>query len=281
MPSRYIREGWLDSARIAKASGAGGPGAEVLMLRLMLVADDWGRLDGRPVVILRKCWPSEDEFDGAAPSKTQLAAWLKALADADLISLYEIDGKPFVQIERFGQRTRAKQSKFPAPPGVRPQDDGNPSARWLTPGVQSADKAPTGSRHLQARSVSRSRSLSMPRTIDPVDKNRPPVDKSAGPSDPPGGSVARFAQAALTKIPTPPADPPAETPPEEPPETEDGANLPTGTATLAPPAVIDDEDWSATPQAIEAKGAKLGMPRLPYETDQAFTARINARLALG
>lgn len=107
MPSRLIREGFLDSDALAQA----GEAAEVLFTRLMLVADDYGRFDGRVTVICRRCWPL------GGPSEGAVAERLAALAAAGLVQAYEVDGKPFICITKFNQRLRLKNaSKYPDPP---------------------------------------------------------------------------------------------------------------------------------------------------------------------
>ena len=121
VPGRYFREGLLDSARVKDA----GEKAENLFVRLMLVADDFGRFDGRVDVIWRKCWPAGGPT-GTDPAQ-QLEDVLERLATLtrhDLAVSYVVDGKPYIYLPRFKQRTRATKSKYPDPPTGNPQDDG-------------------------------------------------------------------------------------------------------------------------------------------------------------
>lgn len=107
MPSRMIREGLLDSDPLAQA----GELAEVLFTRLMLVADDYGRFDGRVTVICRRCWPL------GGPNEQDVAARLASLARVGLVTVYQAEGKPFICIPKFNQRLRLKtKSKYPDPP---------------------------------------------------------------------------------------------------------------------------------------------------------------------
>lgn len=128
MPSRLIREGVLDSERIFRA----GEAAEVLFMRLMLVADDHGRFDGRVSVICRRCWPI------GGPTEKDVLDRLVALTENGLVTTYEVDGKPFIYIPNFNQRLRTKTSKYPEPPNdpppivrqmpdKQPADGGRPS----------------------------------------------------------------------------------------------------------------------------------------------------------
>lgn len=111
MPSRMVREGLLDSDPLRAA----GELAEVLFTRLMLVADDYGRFDGRVTVICRRCWPL------GGPSEEDVDLRLAALVREGLVTLYRVDGKPFISIPKFNQRLRMKNpSKFPDPPVSAP-----------------------------------------------------------------------------------------------------------------------------------------------------------------
>lgn len=159
MPSRVIREGLIDSEHILAA----GEAAEVLFLRLMLVADDYGRFDGRLPVICRRCWPIGGMTDEEVEKR------LTALVANGLIERYEVDGKPFIQIPNFGQRTRAMKSKFPPPNGSLDENDGQPSGNWRTP-----DSQPTGSRERSRSRISESDSVTRARQL-----STETVDKSA------------------------------------------------------------------------------------------------------
>jgi hypothetical protein len=106
MPNRIIREGFLDSDAISNA----GEAAEVLFTRLLLVADDYGRFDGRVTVICRRCWPN------GGPNEESIRERLRALVGHELVVMYEVDGKPYLFIPNFKQRSRAMKSKYPPPP---------------------------------------------------------------------------------------------------------------------------------------------------------------------
>lgn len=128
MPNRYFRDGLLDSEAVSRA----GELAEVLFVRLMLVADDFARFDGRVTVICRRCWP------GGGPQEDDVEERLQALARERLALLYEVDGKRFIYIPKFNQRTRAGKSKYPDPPAELLADyphesDSGPSRDWHAP----------------------------------------------------------------------------------------------------------------------------------------------------
>lgn len=122
MPNRILREALLDSDPVAAA----GELAEVLFCRLLLVADDLGRFDGRVTVISRRCWPL------GGPGEEAVAERLGSLVRNGVIVRYEVEGKPFIVIPKFKQRTRQTTSKFPAPPPECMPDDSQPSDVWQT-----------------------------------------------------------------------------------------------------------------------------------------------------
>jgi hypothetical protein len=105
MPSRVLREGLLDSDAI----GAVSVGAELLFVRLLLLADDFGRYDGRVSVICRRAFVNRRSVD-----EHMTADWLHELDSAGLVRLYEVDNKPYLELQNFRQRTRAQVSKYPA-----------------------------------------------------------------------------------------------------------------------------------------------------------------------
>lgn len=170
MPSRYIRDGLLDSERLARA----GELAEVLFVRLMLVADDYGRFDGRITVMCRKCWPIGDE---STPSELDIIDRLAALDREGLIRAYEVDGKPYILIPRFRQRTRAQRSKYPDPPSPEqvkdsplpdrcPTNDGQKPGNW-----KAADGPPRAGSGSGSGSYSRARAGLPKAFIDSLPEN--------------------------------------------------------------------------------------------------------------
>ena len=84
---------------------------ENFFYRLIVNADDYGRMDARPKILKSKLYPLKET------RLTQIEETLRALGSAELVILYEVDGKPFLQITTWDryQRIRAKFSKYPAP----------------------------------------------------------------------------------------------------------------------------------------------------------------------
>lgn len=140
MPSRMIREGLLDSDPLRAA----GEAAEVLFTRLMLVADDYGRFDGRVTVICRRCWPL------GGPDEYEVLQRLAALVREKLVTLYDVDGKPFIYLPKFNQRLRLKNpSKYPDPPGEG-QGCAQMPAVAPSPVSHPPDTRPAGDRPMRA-----------------------------------------------------------------------------------------------------------------------------------
>lgn len=104
MPTRYLKPGVRDSEAIDSLS----PLAETLFYRLLVTVDDFGRYDGRPAMVKAHCFPIKD----MTPAKC--ASLLDELHNAGLIQLYTVDGKPCIQMCKWDNIPRAKESKYPA-----------------------------------------------------------------------------------------------------------------------------------------------------------------------
>jgi len=112
MPSRVIREGWLESELINKLDA----NAERFFLRLCLRADDFGRYHANPMLLRSTLFPLRDDVKPADVSK-----WLESCRKAGLLRCYSVEGKPFIEIPKFEQRMRSAVSKFPQPAADCPQ----------------------------------------------------------------------------------------------------------------------------------------------------------------
>lgn len=109
MPNRIIREGILTSERVNSLGAA----AELFYRRLMSVVDDFGRFDARPAILRASCYPLKvDSIREADISRS-----LEECQSAGLLALYEVNGKPYVEVLDFRQQVRAKTSKYPSRDG--------------------------------------------------------------------------------------------------------------------------------------------------------------------
>lgn len=107
MPNRIIKDSIRTSDDINELSWF----EEVLFYRLIVSCDDYGRYDGRPAVIKGTCFTLKDNVTGNSIEKA-----LSRLATVGLVVLYEVDGKPYLQLPSWErhQTIRAKKSKYPA-----------------------------------------------------------------------------------------------------------------------------------------------------------------------
>ena len=107
MPNRIIKESICTSENVDQLTAF----QETFFVRLMVNCDDFGRMDARTKILASRLFPLKDIKQG------QIEDGLKALVSADLILLYEVDGKPFLQMRTWEkhQQVRAKKSKYPSP----------------------------------------------------------------------------------------------------------------------------------------------------------------------
>lgn len=108
MPNRILKESIRVSESIDKLSWF----EEVLFYRLIVSCDDFGRYDGRPAIIKNMLFPLKEKLT----TQTVLNA-INNLASAELVVLYEFEGKPYLYLPGWNehQTVRAKKSKYPAP----------------------------------------------------------------------------------------------------------------------------------------------------------------------
>jgi hypothetical protein len=110
MPNRILKDSICTSDNLDKLM----PEQEVFWYRLIVQCDDYGRMDARPAILRAKCYPLKID---QVPEAT-IAHWLQVLHDAELIEVYQIDAKPYLQIRTWEkhQQIRAKRSKYPPMP---------------------------------------------------------------------------------------------------------------------------------------------------------------------
>ena len=96
MPNRILKESICTSDEIDSLSAF----QETVFYRLIVMCDDYGRMDARPKILASKLFPLKDI------RAAQIEDALRALTSAELVTLYTVDGKPFLQmnISRYGQR---------------------------------------------------------------------------------------------------------------------------------------------------------------------------------
>lgn len=109
MPNRIIKESICTSDNLNSLS----PEEEVFFYRLIVSCDDFGVTDARAPIVRARCFPLKlDKY-----SEKKIEEWLEKLQDADLIFMYEVDGRRYLKMTAWEshQQIRAKKSKFPLP----------------------------------------------------------------------------------------------------------------------------------------------------------------------
>jgi hypothetical protein len=107
MPTRYLKQGICDSDAINALSD----GAECLFYRLLVTVDDFGRADGRALVIKSRSYPIKESV-----TVKVIEQRLAELEDQGIIVRYVVDGRPYFQMQKWDNKPRAGSSKFPQPP---------------------------------------------------------------------------------------------------------------------------------------------------------------------
>ncbi len=183
MPNRELREGLLSSETVAVLSAE----EERLWTRLLLVADDFGRFDARPLMVKAKAFPLADIMEGITVDAVE--RWLKALHARRAVTLYEVEGKPYGLIELWRQRQRANVSKFPPPPDAGPPGDRQTPDTRPTSDGHPTDKRPADDGHMPGiRGVVRARSEDRGSRIEEGSAEQPselPALRLAPPAPPP------------------------------------------------------------------------------------------------
>ena len=109
MPNRILKESICTSEEIARLSRD----AEVLFYRLIVQADDFGRLDARVAIVRARCYPWQLD----RVSEEDVAGWLAELVEVGLVAVYQVQQRPYAELVtwRRHQQTRATHSKYPGP----------------------------------------------------------------------------------------------------------------------------------------------------------------------
>lgn len=102
MPNRLIRDEMLESEAILSLPVE----ARWFYVTILLSADDIGLFEATSFRLARRADVRREAGDKL----------LEMLADADLIRLYEVEGKRYGFIPKFRQRLQIKRSKHPVPP---------------------------------------------------------------------------------------------------------------------------------------------------------------------
>ena len=106
MPNRYLRQQIITS-RWNRCSWM----AQSLYIRLLGLVCDFGRYEADPTILCAQAFPTYPHFRTATVRKL-----LHELAEKELILLYAIAGKPYLQILRWVEKPRQRTPRYPGPP---------------------------------------------------------------------------------------------------------------------------------------------------------------------
>lgn len=110
MPNRILRD-WTDSEPVNLLSSD----AECLFARLIMKADDFARYTADSKLLRPFLYPRKLE----EVTELDIDTWLRECEAAGLIVVYEVEGRKFLRIEKFGQRFRPNRgSKYPDQPTI-------------------------------------------------------------------------------------------------------------------------------------------------------------------
>jgi len=117
MPNRILKESICTSDTIAQLD----PEEEIFFYRLLVMCDDYGRMDARSAILRAKGYPLKID----KVKESDINKWLNKLVKVGLIHLYEVDNKPYLYVTTWEkhQQVRAKKSKYPSPDEAQQQSD--------------------------------------------------------------------------------------------------------------------------------------------------------------
>lgn len=108
MPQRFLRPGITTSDAWNSVSWQ----AQSLYIRILTLVDDYGRYDGRLPIIHAHCFALRPDI-----TLQETAGFRSELQTLDLIKIYEVEGKEYLQMSKWQERARGP-SKYPDPQGL-------------------------------------------------------------------------------------------------------------------------------------------------------------------
>lgn len=109
MPNRILRDYTLSE----KVNGLSCQ-AEILLIRLMMKADDFGSFHANAKIIKSSCFPLRSD----SVRDADITRWMDELQKSGLIAVYSHGQKQYLRIIDFRQRLQNMRNKFPDPPEV-------------------------------------------------------------------------------------------------------------------------------------------------------------------
>lgn len=103
MPNRMLRD-WTYSEKIHRLSVE----AERFFTRLIMKVDDFGRYYGNSKLLRASLFPLHNRL-----KEEKVIKWINECEKADLLLIYEVDGKKYLEIKFFDQKLKVRRSKYP------------------------------------------------------------------------------------------------------------------------------------------------------------------------
>ena len=151
MANRIIKESIRTSDSIDQLSWF----EECMFYRLIVTCDDYGCMDARPKILASALFPLKD-----IRVKTIEDA-LRKFSTLELVTLYEVDGKPFLRLKTWDRHQRVRDSKHKYPtPDEETANGGEPPQSAATRG-DSRQLAANGGEPPQSAARARAESLSL------------------------------------------------------------------------------------------------------------------------
>jgi len=108
MPNRIIREGFLDSERVDRLDWF----AECVYHRMLLAADDAGRLDGRSSVLKSRLFPLKKRL-----RESDIERAVHQIEQAGLLKQWTYQNRPVLQLTTWRKCSSSQTSRYPDPHG--------------------------------------------------------------------------------------------------------------------------------------------------------------------
>ena len=118
MPNRILKDSIRESATLNQLTWF----QEVVFYRLLVSADDYGRLDARTDYLKSLLFPLRSPKKAATEDQVKDA--LNMLSIVGIVQFYEVDGRPYLQFTSWEkhQQVRNHRSKYPDPSEGTPID---------------------------------------------------------------------------------------------------------------------------------------------------------------
>lgn len=134
MPNRLLREGICTSDAINELTAE----EEVMFTRLLVVADDYGHMDGRPAILKAQCFPLKETATVA-----RIETWVAGLVRKSMLARYRSGGRLYLAINKWESRVRT-HPKYPLPTDADWEDVSAVCAQVADRPPTSDSKAPPG-----------------------------------------------------------------------------------------------------------------------------------------